>query len=324
MPEAHADSNTYEIQIRVETWRMTTYFFFWLFVIVAIAITNTVVVDELALGALDSVPLEQQGCGAFNRNGGKFNLTYGEGFDFKTQNHLVEYFGFGNICSYWDYSPAREIVAAIFPLFEYSLMIYLTLDIINTRISYQRGLIPGWFWKCSLVLYFITVFMCTMFRLIFVNIASESLSWHTMGFLCLQIGLVLIAATNTMYVIMSGQTYPTIGLHNPRKIALVAKIYLGLLLFVSYLKIEGSIYIVLYGVSSPFYLRESGIDGLLMGQLIDKGWMLLNAAIPMFIAWVRAHDETPLKIQFSSTVDSESDYTSDPAETPGENSRLNP
>ena len=38
---------------------------------------------------------------------------------------LIEVFGYNNICIYWDYSPAREVAAMIYPTVEFSLLGYL-------------------------------------------------------------------------------------------------------------------------------------------------------------------------------------------------------
>eukprot|EP00536_Pseudo-nitzschia_multiseries_P005054 jgi/Psemu1/254143/estExt_Genewise1Plus.C_910044 len=277
---------------------MSAYFFFWFFVLIAKIVTKLKVIDLLAAGAVGE-PAERQGCGPFNRDGGKFDLLYGEGFDFDTENHLTELFGYPNVCTLWDYSPARETAAIFFPLFEFSMMVYLTLDIINTRLSYKRKEIPEWFWKFSAIMYPVTVFLCTMFRMIFVFIAYENVQGHTAGFLCLQIGLVLIALQNVLYVIMTGQSYPNFGLGNEKSVAIFCYLYLAVLFVVSYYKIQGTIYIVKNGVGSPFYLEPSGVFGLLKGQVIDKIWMFVNALVPFVFAFVRAKSEDPLNFEIT-------------------------
>jgi hypothetical protein len=42
------------------------------------------------------------------------------------------------ICTNWDYSPARELTAMYYPLFEYSLLLYLVLDFLVSAISYKK------------------------------------------------------------------------------------------------------------------------------------------------------------------------------------------
>ena len=93
-----------------------------------------------------------------------FGVNLGEGFDFKTQSHLIQLFGFANICANWDYSPSRELTAMVYPLFEYSLLVYLCLDFLNTKLSYQRGELEEWFWSFSKIVFPINLFLCAQFR----------------------------------------------------------------------------------------------------------------------------------------------------------------
>eukprot|EP00537_Pseudo-nitzschia_pungens_P012467 CAMPEP_0172382334 /NCGR_PEP_ID=MMETSP1061-20121228/296_1 /TAXON_ID=37318 /ORGANISM="Pseudo-nitzschia pungens, Strain cf. pungens" /LENGTH=278 /DNA_ID=CAMNT_0013110177 /DNA_START=387 /DNA_END=1223 /DNA_ORIENTATION=- len=257
------------------------------------------VIDSLKAGLPPDTPTERLGCGAFNREGGDFSLRYGGGFNFTTESHLIERFGFPNICTNWDYSPAREITAIFFPLFEFSMMVYLSLDYISTRLSYNRGEVPRWYMIWNNGKYPITMILCAMFRLIFVFVAYEDPKGHTAGFLCLQLGLVLIAVDNTIFVILTEQSYPKLYLPDRRKVAYTAYVYLALNLVASSFKIKGTWYIVMHGVGSPFYLTD-GPFGLKMGQVVDVVWMPLNAVIPLFIAWGRAICEKPIKIQFTS------------------------
>lgn len=93
-----------------------------------------------------------------------FNLTYGQGFDYDTENHLTEAFGFPNICTNWDYSPARELTSLYFPLFEYSICIYLVLDFVNTKLAHMRKEIPDWFFELSRAMSVAAVILATCFR----------------------------------------------------------------------------------------------------------------------------------------------------------------
>mmetsp|Transcript_10532 Transcript_10532/g.24964 ORF Transcript_10532/g.24964 Transcript_10532/m.24964 type:complete len:237 (-) Transcript_10532:823-1533(-) len=153
-----------EFMVRVETWRMCAYLFFWCFVLIAVISTKMFVIDSLKAGLPPDTPTERLGCGAFNREGGDFSLRYGGGFNFTTESHLIERFGFPNICTNWDYSPAREITAIFFPLFEFSMMVYLSLDYISTRLSYNRGEVPRWYMIWNNGKYPITMILCAMFR----------------------------------------------------------------------------------------------------------------------------------------------------------------
>jgi len=217
----------------------------------------------------------------------------GEGFDFKTQSHLMQLFGFNNICSNWDYSPSRESTAMVYPLFEYSLIVYLCLDFMATAIAHQRGELDEWFWKASKIIFPITIVLCSQFRMIFVCLAYENVKSHTAGFLGLQIALMLVAVQNTLFVWDANIKYEQLGsdIKYTRRAALAYLI--GDLIICSF-KITATIYVVRYGHGAPWTLAPSFIPGKRVGQVVDIIWMIFNAVIPLFIANFRSKNEVPL------------------------------
>lgn len=290
------------VRVRAEQWRLVAYFFFWTMCGWAKLLTTMFVVKGLRDGADPDTPIEQMGCEPFNRNGGEFDLSFGEGFDFYTQNHLTEYFGFSNICTNWDYTPAREGTSLYFPLFEYSICIYIVLDFVNTKLAHMRGDVPDWFYKLSKGLLVAAIFLATCFRQIFVNKASISTSHHTMGFLCLQFGLIVIALHNVLYVTLTKETYKFFGkILNADAATKLGWIYLFLNLLICIPKVGGGIYIVTHGVGPPFYLRK-GIFRTNLGQDVDFVWMLFNAVLPAVIAYVRMINEEPITFDISLPV----------------------
>jgi hypothetical protein len=92
------------------------------------------------------------------------SIGYGKGFDYSTENHLSEAFGYGNICTSWDYSPSRELTAMYFPFFEYSLVVYLVLDSVKDKLLYRRGELPEWFFKLSNIISALSIYLCINFR----------------------------------------------------------------------------------------------------------------------------------------------------------------
>lgn len=292
---ATTEKGHWEVQVRVEAWRFAAYCFFWTMCGLAIFLSDTLVKKKLQAGANSDIPIEQQGCGPFNRNGGEFNLSYGQGFDFSTQSHLTEYFGFSNICINWDYSPSRELTSLYFPLFEYSLIVYLVLDFVNTKLVYIRGEIPAWFFKLSRAMTIAAIIFSACFRQIFVNIAYESPSKHTAGFLCLQIGVILIAIQNVLYVTLTQQKYKIfcnfeLDAHHS---TWLGWIYLICNIIVSIPKLSATVFIVLNGVGPEFY-RKPGYIRAVLGQDIDLIWMLCNAFLPPIFAYFRMINEAPL------------------------------
>ena len=97
------------------------------------------------------------------------NLHKGEGFDFATQTHLQQNFGYAYVNPLWnlaseEYSPAREITAMVYPLFEFSLIIYIILNFVTTILANRRGELTVWFWQFSKAAFAITLILFTQFR----------------------------------------------------------------------------------------------------------------------------------------------------------------
>lgn len=287
----------YKFKVKPELVRIIAYFFFYTFCILANVLTKLYVVDMLAAG--HQGPPETMGCGPFDRDGGKFGLTYGEGFDYKTESHLVEYFGFDNICTSWDYEPARQVSSVYFPFFEYFLVLYIILNYVNVWVAHKRGYFASWNMKMETICTVVVVFLCIQFRQIFVNIAYDSPKSHTAGFLCLQIGLCYVAISNTNFVVATKQIYPSYGfLDTPEKVAKWAKIYLYGNLAVSAVKIVATIIIVRTGRGPGWYMIV--LPGpFVSGKYVDIIWMFFNAILPAVIAYIRLEEEEPFVIEIA-------------------------
>lgn len=285
-------------EVEVESWRFTAYIFFWGFCAFARFVSVRYVVAYLEAGP--ETPGDT--CGPFGDRGSNSRLqkegivTPGEGFDFYTETHLEDFFGFSNICTNWDYTPARESTAMVYPLFEYSLLIYLVLDFLNTKIAYLKGEINEWFWGFSKVCIVFNLFFCAMFRMIFVCIAYEQVKQHTMGFLGLQIALILVAIQNTLFMIDTNVAYKYLG-GTVTSTRFWALFYLVVLIIISGFKVTATIYVVQNGVGAPWTLKPSGINGWYVGRLVDIIWMIVNAILPLFISRLRANEDSPLIIE---------------------------
>lgn len=234
----------------------------------------------------------------------------GQGFDFKTQSHLMQLFGFNNICTNWDYSPSRELTAMVYPLFEYSLIVYLCLDFMATAIAYKRGELEEWFWKASKIIFPLCIVLCSQFRMIFVCIAYENVQQHTAGFLGLQIALMLVALQNTLFIWDANIKYEQLGsdIKNTRRAAVAYLI--GDLLICSF-KIRATIFVVMNGYGAPWTMAPTFIPGKCVGQIVDLVWMVFNAFIPLLIANFRSMNEVPLTF----TISQNAVYVDDEIET---------
>jgi len=271
-----------------ESWRFIAYCFFWFMCIFAIVLTKLVTVHILAAGP--KVPGDT--CGPFNQDIPSKGIVPGEGFDFATEGHLVNTFGFANICANWDYSPSRELTAMVYPLFEYSLLIYLCLDFVLVMVSYYKNLVEDWYWSLMKIFFPIEIILCSWFRMIFVAIAYVNVAEHTAGFMGLQIVLIMVALQNTAYVLATKTSYSQVGgLKNTRLIAIC---YIIGNIAISSVKLYFTIYVVRFGAGLPWTLEPSIVPGWVVGKFVDFIWMLFNAVFPMIIAYNRSKTEKPL------------------------------
>lgn len=300
---------TFSVSVNPEEWRVRFYFFFWTLCAFAVIITQIWVKPFIEAGAPPDTPTERLGCGPFNREGWE-GLEYGMGFDFE-HTHLIQAFGFGNICTNWDYPPARQIIAMYFPLFEYSFVVYLILDYACMRLAYIRGEIPGWYFSVVKTVTPFCILLVILFRMIFVIVAYEDVRGHTAGFLGLQVALLVVTIMNCAYVYLTGQDYPDYGI-SASTAATIALTYGVVDFFVTCVKIYGTAFIVTGNGSPPAYFFYDTPFGTL-GSVIDKFYMLTNAVLPPIIAYVRMTEEESIEIKVDGPVHvhRESDVTSE-------------
>jgi len=273
-----------KLSLNAESWRFVAYLFFWSMVILAITLTKTIAVGRLKAGP----EVEGDQCGPFNQD----TPGKGLGFDFETESHLMQTFGFANICANWDYTPSREIVAMSYPLFEYSLLIYLVLDFLTIALSYKRGELSKWFWNFVKICFPIEIVLCSWFRMIFVVVAYENVAGHTAGFLGLQISLILLTIKNSLYILATQVSYNFIGgLRNTRIMAIT---YLISNLAISFAKVTATVHVVTYGEGASWTLRPVG--SVVAGQVVDWIWMIFNAFLPLIISFLRARSEYALDV----------------------------
>jgi hypothetical protein len=143
--------------------------------------------------------------------------------------------------------------------------------------------------------------------MVFVVLAYENVQYHTAGFLCLQIGLMLIAIQNTLYVVCSKQNL-ICSVKATKQIAIT---YIVCNIIISAFKIAGTIHIVLEGQGAKWVLVEI-MPGVYVGKVVDLIWMAFNAVIPLIIALFRNKAEDKLRIAITSETD---DGVTDESET---------
>jgi hypothetical protein len=52
---------------------------------------------------------------------------------------LVKYFGYNNVCIFWDYEPATSIVAMYYPVMELPLLLYVVLNFARSWDAFSNG-----------------------------------------------------------------------------------------------------------------------------------------------------------------------------------------
>jgi hypothetical protein len=196
------------------------------------------------------------------------------------------------ICVNWDYTPSRELTAMVYPLFEYSLLIYIFLDFVNSAISYKKGYVSARYWTIAKIFFPIQVVLCAWFRMIFVVLAYVNVNGHTAGFLGLQVALAMVAISNVMYILETKPTYGFLGGAKGTRIA--ALVYLFGDLGIIAIKILLTVNIVISGSYPIWSTAPSGVPGYNIAEIVDVIWMLFNAVLPMFISYVRAKSEKAL------------------------------
>jgi hypothetical protein len=299
--------NRIQIKVSPESWRFIAYVSFWLMCSFAILMTKVFVGPALAAG-----PPDGSTCPPFEPDG--------KGFDITTNSHLNRELGYNNvrtflfnrpirrrsrlfpqrtnsslflqICVNWDYTPSREFTAMLYPLFEYSLLLYICLDFTNSAISYKKGYVSARYWTIAKIFFPIQVVLCAWFRMIFVILAYVNVQGHTAGFLGLQTALAMVAITNVFYIVETKTTYGFLGGAKGTRIA--ALVYLYGDLVISAIKIYLTCHLVISGSYPLWTMSPSGVLGKNFGQVIDMIWMLFNAILPLFISYVRAKSEKAL------------------------------
>eukprot|EP00984_Skeletonema_dohrnii_P036642 scaffold37842_cov150-Skeletonema_dohrnii-CCMP3373.AAC.1 len=115
----------------------------------------------------------------------------------KDCSDLKRIFGFNNICVNWDYQPSVQLTGLVYPIFEYSLLLYILLDYFQIQNDMLNGIFPADKAKLMKTMFWIKV---TDDPITIGGLTIDPVVAHTMGFWGLQWGLVLIAFENVLYL----------------------------------------------------------------------------------------------------------------------------
>ena len=260
----HPISNT-RIIYHPETFRLISYCAFWLMVVVGVIVTNTTVDEDLSNSA------------------------------------LVQVFGYNNICIYWDYTPAREIAAMVYPIAEYTMLGYIISSYIHVRASYDEGRVSKRFLLIERILLFVEILLLSWFRMVFVIESTvDTMLGHTLGFSCLQLLLCIIAIKNVLYFyklerdpVASIQQKLGCGqLLTTKNQYIIASTYVIILIGVSLFKF---VYVMSIFNGSPIIDPKSH-TGSTFAKCADICWLCLAAMIPPIVAYFRHTNSDNLHI----------------------------
>jgi len=198
---------------------------------------------------------------------------------------------------YWDYTPSRELVALYYPLFEYSFLLYVILDHIQFRLSFNPTTRPI-VYRLAMITLPIKIVLIAWFRMIFVyqvNMVQpdypqeygpyiEGALGHTMGFFGLQLSLILVALENVLFVNLTGVEYPLLG---ARGTTIASWLYFFAVTPLTLFKI----YVAFTALTGH---KINNFE--LIGKTVDHMWMLLVAFMPILFAQLGRKTEAFLKI----------------------------
>ena len=179
-----------------------------------------------------------------------------------------------------------------YPLFEYTLLLYLVFDFVNVAISYQKGWVSRRYYRVARALFPVMLVFCSWFRMIFVILVYEDARGHTAGFLGLQLTLMMVACLNVWYVSETKLEYGILG--GLRGTYICSLIYLVCDLAVSATKFWLDVHVVV-GFDYPSW-GMNPVGSLVVGQVVDHIWMICNAILPLIISYARSKHERPLEI----------------------------
>lgn len=112
-------------------------------------------------------------------------------------NPLEEIFGYTNICIYFDYDPARVVASMLYPLVEFSLVLYVVTNWYAAKDTFRcQGEYAYIIFSLAT---FVEVVAIAWFRMVFVVRVFTDVVGHTLPFIGLMIALSMIAIQNTIY-----------------------------------------------------------------------------------------------------------------------------
>jgi len=230
------------------------------------------------------------------------------GFDMDTDSHLIRFFGYNNMGIIWDYSPSRERTALIFPIVEYSFLIYIALNLIHSLILSRKGVVGHHYWLIAKVFFVIEFFLIAWSRMMFIFVAHRIIFLHATSFLGLLLLLSLIAIGDVLEILGTNE----VCFGSLKATRIICTNYVTCNVIICALKIYIYVNVIFTG-SSPNFIRREVLGNIMIGKIIDRIWLIFNYVIPFIASFIRVSKEKALMMnidfpfQSSSSVKEELD-----------------
>mmetsp|Transcript_23277 Transcript_23277/g.63078 ORF Transcript_23277/g.63078 Transcript_23277/m.63078 type:complete len:278 (-) Transcript_23277:349-1182(-) len=199
-------------------------------------------------------------------------------------------YGYNNVCIMWDFSPAKEIAAMIFPVAEYLLQGHLVVALIRSNQTTLKGITPKWYFVMTSVFTSVAMFLIAQVRIIFVVPPTVDVGLHTLPFIGLQVALMLIAVQNYIFNHLIGGHMFDKSFLRPIGASIVAIAYVVIFFAVTLTKIV-IVASILGGAPAVNVKQPSGAR---FAQAVDTLWFVFAVAIPMLIAIVQRRNTPPM------------------------------
>lgn len=149
--------------------------------------------------------------------------------------------------------------------------------------------IPLWLWRFEQVTFPIKIILAAWFRMIFVISVEESAAGHTLGFLGLQVFLLLVAIENVMLANCRKEDYFHLG---RKATKILSWTYYFILAPATILKIALTIGFL---IKKPLLDIHDPLQALFF-RTLDRIWLFLAAVLPLFFSIYQYKTEPHLKV----------------------------
>ena len=186
-------------------------------------------------------------------------------------NLIYKWFGYNNVCVFFDYPPANQVLPFLWSLTTILFFVYLFSFWARYAIGYQNKKFSKRDFSLATIGFFSLIVISSFFTLSYAVGPEESKLFHNFPFTVMIFGLIILAAITLYYYTIYAK--PT--LVEKRLIVIYFIIHTILSLSKMFMQIN-----VLSG--DVFF---SSMENAKFFQWIDRAWLLFAMFIPIFISY---------------------------------------